>query len=108
MKTEGIDISASEQFKTGGVSLAYVARDGILIGVIMYADPIRTESPGVIAELHKQGISTHMLTGDVRQVADAVAQELGMSRDEVHAQALIEQICEVSWNFYWVLNRFSP
>jgi hypothetical protein len=23
MKTEGIDISASEQFKTGGVSLAY-------------------------------------------------------------------------------------
>jgi P-type E1-E2 ATPase len=108
MKTEGIDISASEQFKTGGVSLAYVARDSILIGVIMYADPIRTESPGVIAELHKQGISTHMLTGDVRQVADAVAQELGMSRDEVHAQALIEQICEVSWNFYWVLNRFSP
>ena len=95
MKTEGIDISASEQFKTGGVSLAYVARDGILIGVIMYADPIRTESPGVIAELHQQGISTHMLTGDVQQVADAVAQELGMRRDEVHAQAFPERKVEV-------------
>ncbi|MFM7713142.1 MAG: HAD-IC family P-type ATPase, partial [Microcystis sp.] len=95
MKTEGIDIRASEQFKTGGVSLAYVARDGILIGVIMYADPIRTESPGVIAELHKQGISTHMLTGDVQQVADAVAQELGMRRDEVHAQAFPERKVEV-------------
>jgi P-type E1-E2 ATPase len=95
MKTEGIDISASQQFKTGGVSLAYVARDGILIGVIMYADPIRTESPGVIAELHQQGISTHMLTGDVQQVADAVAQELGMRRDEVHAQAFPERKVEV-------------
>lgn len=95
MKTEGIDISISEQFKTGGVSLAYVARDGVLIGVIMYADPIRTESPGVIAELHARGLSTHMLTGDVQQVANAVAQELGMHPDEVHAQAFPEKKVEV-------------
>ncbi|ACK68688.1 heavy metal translocating P-type ATPase [Gloeothece citriformis PCC 7424] len=95
MKNENIDITASEQFKTGGVSLAYVARDGILIGVIMYADPIRTESPGVITELHRQGISTHMLTGDVQRVADAVAQELGMHSNEVHAQAFPERKVEV-------------
>ncbi|WP_013334282.1 heavy metal translocating P-type ATPase [Gloeothece verrucosa] len=95
MKNENIDISVSEQFKTGGVSLAYIARDGILIGVIMYADPIRTESPGVISELHSQGISTHMLTGDVQRVADAVASELGMHPDEVHAQAFPERKVEV-------------
>ncbi len=95
MEKEGVDISASEQFKTGGVSLAYVAREGALIGVIMYADPIRTESPGVIAELHGQGINTHMLTGDVQRVADAVAKELGMRPDEVHASAFPERKVEV-------------
>jgi len=95
MKTENIDISATEKFKTGSVSLAYVARDGALIGAIMYADPIRTESPGVIQELHGQGISTHMLTGDVQRVADAVAHELGMRADEVHAQAFPERKVEV-------------
>lgn len=95
MKNEEIDISVSDKFKTGSVSLAYVARDGILIGVIMYADPIRTESPGVIDSLHSQGISTHMLTGDVQRVADAVAQELGMRPHEVHAQAFPERKVEV-------------
>lgn len=95
MKMEAIDISASEQFKAGGVSLAYVARDGILIGVIMYADPIRSESPGTIAELHRQGIDTHLLTGDVQQVADTVGQELGMRPHEIHAQAFPERKVEV-------------
>jgi len=93
METEKIDISASNSFKTGSISLAYVARDGVLIGVILYADPVREESPGVIAELHKQGIETHMLTGDVQRVADAVAQTLGI--DRVHAQAFPERKVEV-------------
>jgi Cu2+-exporting ATPase len=48
-----------------------------------------------IADLHGQGISTHMLTGDVQRVADAVAQELGMRPDEVHAQAFPERKVEV-------------
>jgi heavy metal translocating P-type ATPase len=95
MTTEGIDISASESFKTGGVSLVYVARDGVLIGVILYADPIRVESPGVISQLHGWGIETHMLTGDVQRVADAVAGELGIHADEVHAQAFPERKVEV-------------
>lgn len=95
MTTENLDISASEQFKTGSISLAYVARDGVLIGVILYADPIRSESPGVISDLHDRRISTHMLTGDVQRVADAVAQELGMRPDEVHAQAFPERKVEV-------------
>ncbi len=95
MKQENIDITVTEKFKTGSVSLAYVAQNGELIGVIMYADPIRTESPGVIGELHGQGIATHMLTGDVQRVADAVAQELGMRPEEVHAQAFPERKVEV-------------
>lgn len=93
METEKIDISASLRFKTGSTSLAYVAKDGILVGVILYADPIRAESPGVIAALHAQGIETHMLTGDVERVAQAVAQELGI--DKVHAQAFPERKVEV-------------
>ena len=95
MSAEKINIKSSQRFKTGGTSLAYVAKDGVLIGVILYADPIRTESAGVIAELHRQGIATHMLTGDVQRVAEAVAQELGMNLEEVHAQAFPERKMEV-------------
>ena len=95
MISENIDISASEHLKTGSISLAYVARDGVLIGVILYADPVRVESSGVIAELHKAGIETHMLTGDVQRVAEAVAQELGIKSEEVHAQAFPERKVEV-------------
>ncbi len=93
MESEGIDISASYIYKTGGTSLAYVARDGKLIGLILYADPIRTESHEVIAALHSQGIETHMLTGDVERVAQSVARELGI--DRVHAQAFPEKKVEV-------------
>ena len=93
METEGIDITASLAFKNGGNSLAYVSVDGKLVGLILYADPIRPESKQIIAQLHQLGIETHMLTGDIERVAQAVAAELGM--DHVHAQAFPERKVEV-------------
>lgn len=93
MESEAVDISASLAYKTAGTSLAYVARDGKLIGLILYADPIRPESPGVIEALDTLGIETHMLTGDVERVAQSVAQHLGINK--VHAQAFPEKKVEV-------------
>jgi magnesium-transporting ATPase (P-type) len=93
MESESIDISAASSFKNGGNSLAYVARDGQLIGLILYADPIRKESRQVIEKLHELGIETHMLTGDIARVAHAVASELNI--DHVHAQAFPETKVEV-------------
>jgi Cd2+/Zn2+-exporting ATPase len=54
-----------------------------LVGRILLRDQIRAESRGVLASLKSRGIRTVMLTGDRRQSAEAVAEELGL--DEVRA-----------------------
>jgi P-type Cu2+ transporter len=51
-------------------------------------DEIRPESREAVEALHEQGIRVVMITGDARQVADAVAADLGI--DEVFAEVLPE------------------
>ena len=59
----------------------YVARDGELIGLIVYEDPIRPESFDVIERLRAGGVQEIiMLTGDHPAVAARVAEQLGIRR----------------------------
>lgn len=63
-----------------------VGWDGEIQGVVSVADTVRPTSAQAINELHRQGISTVMLTGDSRQTADAIASAIGI--DEVVAEML--------------------
>jgi Cu2+-exporting ATPase len=81
--------------KSGSNSLVYVARDGKLLGVILYSDPLRAESQGVIQELEQVGISSYMLSGDVTRVAKAIANELDIKPDNIYAEAFPERKVEV-------------
>ncbi len=63
-----------------------VGWDGEIQGVLSVADTVRPTSAEAINELHRQGISTVMLTGDSRQTADAIASAIGI--DEVVAEML--------------------
>jgi len=54
-----------------------------LLGRVLLKDEIRSESKPALTALREQGISTVMLTGDRRGVAEPVAKELGIG--EVHA-----------------------
>jgi Cd2+/Zn2+-exporting ATPase len=60
-----------------GTAVALTARSGPL-GWIRLADRPRREAAHVLAELHKLGIQTIMLTGDNAGTAAAVARELGV------------------------------
>lgn len=80
---------------SGRASIVYVAGDGRLIGVILYSDPIRNESPEVIRELKGAGITPHMLTGDIGRVARAVAKDLGIAPNNIYAEAFPEKKVEV-------------
>ena len=60
--------------------------DGKLEGAIALADIVRPESMTAIQRLKAMGIRTMMLTGDNRQVAQSVAQEVGL--DEYFAEVL--------------------
>ena len=64
-----------------------MAEDGRFLGSIVIADGIKDGVKDAIQRLKRAGVSkTVMLTGDRRNVAEAVAKEIGL--DEVHAQLL--------------------
>lgn len=71
-----------------GHTLAYVARDHEVLGVVSLADPVRPDSAQAVAELRRRGLRVVMITGDHAASATAVAAEVGI--DEVHADALPE------------------
>ena len=67
-----------------GGAVLYVVHDGEVVGAVTVADEIRPESRAAVDALHARGKQVIMITGDARQVADAVAAELGI--DEVMAE----------------------
>ncbi|WP_235167700.1 copper-translocating P-type ATPase [Halobacterium salinarum] len=69
-------------------TVVYLVRDGELIAAFAMADVIREESFRVVDALHDLGIEVAMLTGDSQDVAEAVADELGI--DTVFAEVLPE------------------
>lgn len=64
----------------------YMAVDGAHVAVFALADAVKEESKHAIAELHKLGIQTVMLTGDNQATANAIAAEVGI--DTVVAEVL--------------------
>lgn len=85
MEDSGIDLSSAQAAKAlivhRGDSLAYVAVNGQIAGVIAYRDQLRVETPGVIRKLHKSGIKEIvMATGDMEAPATAVAKAVGIDR----------------------------
>jgi soluble P-type ATPase len=73
----------------------YLVVDNSVSAIIYAADAIRPDSRQLVAELHRRGIKAHMLTGDVASVANAVAKRLGLSPEEVHAEALPDAKAEL-------------
>lgn len=73
----------------GGVTRVFVLIDGNVAGSIALSDAIRPESYKAIEAMHKRGIKCWMLTGDNRETAEAVAEELGM--DGVFAEVLPDE-----------------
>lgn len=68
-------------------TVVYVALDGVYCGYIVISDSIKDEAFEAIKNLKKVGVRrTIMLTGDKKEVGEAVAARLGL--DEVHAELL--------------------
>ncbi|OEL31672.1 Copper-transporting ATPase PAA1, chloroplastic [Dichanthelium oligosanthes] len=69
-----------------GQSVAFVAVDGALAGLICFEDKLREDSRQVINTLSKQGISVYMLSGDKESAAMNVASIVGIQADKVLAE----------------------
>jgi Cu+-exporting ATPase len=68
--------------RSGGDTVMLVAIDGKAAGLISVADPVKESTHEAIRELHADGVSIVMLTGDNRITAEAVAKKLGIDRIE--------------------------
>ncbi len=82
----------AERLADLGKTPMYCSADGQFIGLIAAADTIKKESLEAIAELHRMGIKTLMLTGDNARTARAVAGELNI--DSFIAEVLPEEKAE--------------
>ncbi|GMU96939.1 MAG: copper-translocating P-type ATPase [Ignavibacterium album] len=81
-----------EKLSAQGKTVVFVLIDNKLIGSIALADIIRDESKEAIKQLKELGIKTLMLTGDNKQVAKWVADELGL--DDYFAEVLPDEKAE--------------
>jgi Cu2+-exporting ATPase len=79
------DVSGWEQ---RGAAVLYLTTDSEIIGAMALEDEIRPEARQAIAELRDMGVDVAMITGDARQVADAVGRDLGITN--VFAEVLPE------------------
>jgi heavy metal translocating P-type ATPase len=79
MEAHGVAVPAGLLAQYPGVSEVLVARRGQLLGAIAVADRIRPEAVQAIKSIHALGIQTVLLTGDAKLVAQAIAQELGIT-----------------------------
>jgi Cu2+-exporting ATPase len=76
------------KWRARGATVLTVLRAGRVIGALALEDEIRPESLDAVRALHAERIRVVLITGDARQVADAVAEDVGV--DEVMAEVLPE------------------
>lgn len=81
-------IEADEISNSDMHTKVFVCVDGSLLGTICFSDRVRSDAIQAVRELRGHGIHTVMLTGDRREIAEDVAQRLGI--DEVYAELLPE------------------
>ena len=83
MHKENIAVDAEHNDGT----VVYVSCDGVYAGCIVISDVVKDNSKKAISNLKKSGIDkTVMLTGDSKETAKRVAENLGL--DEYHAELL--------------------
>ncbi|MCQ2448170.1 MAG: HAD-IC family P-type ATPase, partial [Oscillibacter sp.] len=93
MESEGVDISAladkAVDLAAQGQTPMFFAKNGVLLGVISVADPVKESSAAAITKLREAGIRTVLLTGDSKAAAEAIGKQVQV--DEVIAEVLPEE-----------------
>ena len=95
MEEIGVDLSPyaalARAQQDQGRTVSWVADVGappVLLGLLAFGDTVKPHARAAIAQLHKQGVRTVLVTGDNLGSATLVGQQLGI--DEVRAHVLPE------------------
>ena len=83
----------ADNYRKEGQTVMLISLDGKAAGIIGVMDPIKESTPEAIEQLHAQGITVVMLTGDNKTTAHAVATKLNI--DRVQAEVSPEEKSKV-------------
>ena len=88
------EIKISDKAPHDERGMIFVALDGVLEGIVFFSDLIKPSAKDFIQKLQQRGIEVAMLTGDRKNVAHAVAQELNIEswQSDFSPQQKAEQI----------------
>ena len=78
----------AERFAAEGKTPLFFAKNGELVGTIAVADEVKETSAEAIAVMCSLGVDVHMLTGDNRVTAEAIARRVGLNSKQVIADVL--------------------
>jgi Cu+-exporting ATPase len=92
MESEGVSVPPLDGAGQES-SEVMIAAGGKFLGALRIVDVLRTEAAAAMRELKTMGCRTVLLTGDRKEIGDAIAKELGV--DEVQSQMLPEE--KVEW-----------
>lgn len=67
-----------EARQTEGSSISCLAVNGVVVGALVFADPVKTTTPDALARLREVCVEVVMATGDSGRAADHVARQLGI------------------------------
>jgi len=81
-------VDATGEWERRGAAVLYLLEEDRVLGAFELEDEIRPEAREAVSDLQDMGVQVVMITGDARQVADAVGAELGV--DQVYAEVLPE------------------
>jgi P-type Cu+ transporter len=87
---EGLEVEVAR--RGGAITVSW---DGVPRGTLVVRDAVKSTSAEAIAELRRMGLTPVLLTGDDRETAERIAEEVGI--DQVRAEVLpAEKLLEVT------------
>lgn len=84
---------------TPGETLIEVRREGLVVGHITLADPVKKEAAAAVSALKKRGVRPVMITGDAPGAAHAVAALVSIPADDVRSNLRPEEKLRIVQEF---------
>ena len=87
----GLDVTPADEAAAAaeatGQTVALVAIDGAVAGLIALGDPVKPTSAEAVRSLTESDIEVWLVTGDGRATAEAVGRQVGIPPDRIEAEA---------------------
>jgi P-type Cu+ transporter len=99
LRETGVDLAAGEPFiaewSAQGATLVGLAFEKSLLGLMAVKDTVKPGAGRVVAQLHRQGLKTWLVTGDNALTAAGIAKQTGIRPENVLAEVRPEQKAEL-------------